>query len=80
MLEDVKKRNSTIVWLIASERRHARRAINTIQADRRSVVMTVRMHYGHLGEMQQAYVAKKPHVYPCADKAGNQSDEHPQSE
>ena len=38
----------------ASERRHARSAINTIQADRRSVVMVMRTRHGHLGEMRQA--------------------------
>ena len=38
MLEKVKKRSSTIVWLIVSERRHARSASNTIQA-KRSVVI-----------------------------------------
>ena len=46
----------------ASERHHARSAINTIQAkrsvvetqaDRRSVVLAMRTHCGHLGEMRQ---------------------------
>ena len=37
----------------ASERRHARIAINTTQADRRSVVLAMRTHCGHLGEMRQ---------------------------
>ena len=41
LLEEVKKRNSIIVWLIASERHHARSAINTIQAEH-SVVTDVR--------------------------------------
>ena len=39
--------------LKASERRHARSASNTIQADRRGVVLAVRTHYGHLVEMRQ---------------------------
>ena len=38
----------------ASERRHARSAINTTQADRRSVVQAMRMHYEHLEVMRQA--------------------------
>ena len=40
--------------LKASERRHARSAVNTIQADRRSVVLAMCAHYEHLGEMRQA--------------------------
>ena len=38
--------------VIASERRHARSAINTIPA-KRSVVMEMRTHHGHLEEMRQ---------------------------
>ena len=38
--------------VIASERRHARSAINTIQAER-SVVLAMRTHCGHLEEMRQ---------------------------
>ncbi len=38
---------------IASERRHAHSAINTIQADRRSVVIAMHTRYEHLEEMGQ---------------------------
>ena len=38
--------------VIASERRHAPGAINTIPA-KRSVVMEMRTHHGHLEEMRQ---------------------------
>ena len=51
---------------IASKRLHARSAINTIQAVRRSVVMAVHSRYRHLEEMRPIlFPLKTP--FPCAD-------------
>ena len=48
--------NRSLMWLIASERRHARNVSNTTQADRRSVVTEECGRDEHLGEMRRTSV------------------------